>query len=150
MIDPIMVDAYGASTPLNQIGTVNVPEPRMVVISPFDVNSRTEIINAIRNSDLGVNPSDDRQVIRVVFPELSEERRKEYIKMARHEAEEARVSVRNIRRHAKDAIEKLVKGGEVGEDEGTRGEKELEAVTKRHVEQVDDLLKHKEAELLEV
>lgn len=108
------------------------------------------IEKAIQQADLGVNPSNDGNIIRCVMPALTEERRKEYIKMAKHEAEEARVSVRNIRRHAKEAIEKFVKDGEVGEDDGTRGEKDLEQLTKKFVDQVDDLVKHKEAELLEV
>jgi ribosome recycling factor len=150
MFNKVVVDYYGAPTPLQQLASFQTPEARTIIISPFDKGSMHNIEKALRDADLGVNPSNDGNIIRCVLPQLTEERRKEYIKMARHEAEEARVSVRNIRRHAKDAIEKLVKGGEVGEDEGTRGEKELEAVTKRHVEQVDDLLKHKEAELLEV
>jgi ribosome recycling factor len=148
MFNKVVVDYYGAPTPLQQLASFQTPEARTIIISPFDKGSMHNIEKALRDADLGVNPSNDGNIIRCVLPQLTEERRKEYIKMARHEAEEARVSVRNIRRHAKDAIEKLVKVGEVGEDEGTRGEKELEAVTKRHVEQVDDLLKHKEAELL--
>ena len=105
---------------------------------------------AIRDSDLGVNPSNDGQIIRVVFPQLTEERRKEYIKVARGKAEDAKVSVRNIRRHAKEAIDKLIKDGEVGEDEGKRAEKELDGFTAKHTAQIDESLKHKENELLEV
>jgi ribosome recycling factor len=108
------------------------------------------IEKAIRNSDLGVNPSNDGNVIRVVFPDLSEERRKEYIKVARAKAEDSRVSIRNIRRHAKDSIDKLVKGGDAGEDDGRRAERELDELTHGYIAQVDELLKHKEAELLEV
>jgi ribosome recycling factor len=108
------------------------------------------IEKAIRNSDLGVNPSNDGTIIRVIFPELSEERRREYIKVARHKAEDGRISIRNIRRHAKDGIDKLVRNGETGEDEGRRAEGELDKLTQAYVAQVDDLLKHKEAELLEV
>jgi ribosome recycling factor len=122
----------------------------MVVIQPYDKGSMTAIEKAIRNSDLGVNPSNDGAIIRVVFPELSEERRKEYIKVARHKAEDSRVSIRNIRRHAKDSIDKLVKAGEAGEDDGRRAERELDDLTHTYVTQVDELLKHKEAELLEV
>ena len=122
----------------------------MVVIQPFDKSSLAVIEKAIRNSDLGVNPSNDGAIIRVIFPELSEERRKEYIKIARHKAEDSRVSIRNIRRHAKDAIDKLVKAGDAGEDDGRRAEGELDKLTHTYVSQVDDLLKHKEAELLEV
>ena len=108
------------------------------------------IERALRDADLGVNPSNDGNVIRLNLPQLTEERRKEYIKMAKHTGEEGRVAVRNIRRHAKDAIERFVKDGDVGEDEGTRGEKELESLTKKYVEMIDEALKHKEAELLEV
>ena len=108
------------------------------------------IERSIRDSDLGVNPTNDGAVIRVVFPELTEERRREYIKVARHKAEESRVSIRNIRRHGKDAVDKLVKDGEAGEDEGRRAVHELDDLTKTYVDQVDDLLKTKESELLEV
>lgn len=150
MFNKVVVDYYGAPTPLQQLASFQTPEARTIIITPFDKGSMHNIEKALRDADLGVNPSNDGNIIRCVLPQLTEERRKEYIKMARGEAEDARVSLRNIRRHAKDAIEKLVKDGDVGEDDGTRGEKELEAVTKRHVDQVDELLKHKEAELLEV
>jgi len=122
----------------------------MAVITPYDKSSMGAVEKAIRDSDLGVNPSNDGQVIRVVFPQLTEERRKEYIKLARGKAEDAKVSVRNIRRHAKEAIDKMIKDGEVGEDEGRRAEKELDDTTHRYVSAVDELVKHKEAELLEV
>lgn len=146
----ITVDYYGATTPINQLASFSVPEPRMVVISPFDVSARTNIINAIRNSDLGVNPSDDGQIIRVVFPELSEERRKEYVKVVRTKAEDARVSIRNVRRRAKDTFEKAVKASELGEDEAHRAQGELDELAQKYVGSVDELLKHKESELLEV
>ncbi|HNN47853.1 MAG TPA: ribosome-recycling factor, partial [Marmoricola sp.] len=109
-----------------------------------------DIEKAIRESDLGVNPSNDGKVIRCVFPELTEERRKEYIKVAKQKAEEGRISVRNIRRNAKQAVEKLEKDGEIGKDDAAGAEKRLDGLTKKHVDQIDDLLKHKEAELLEV
>src|SRR5215831_14146320 len=150
VFNKIMVEYYGTQTPVNQLASFHMPEPRMVVIQPFDKVSLGSIEKAIRNSDLGVNPANDGTIIRVVFPELSEERRREYIKIARHKAEESRVSIRNIRRHAKDSLDKLVKGGEAGEDEGRRAERELEDLTHTYVAQVDELLKHKEAELLEV
>ncbi len=150
MFSKLLVDYYGAPTPLQQLASFQTPEARTMVIVPFDKGAMHNIEKAIRDSDLGVNPSNDGKIIRCILPVLTEERRKEYIKMARHYAEEQRVAIRNIRRHAKDALERLVKDGEVGEDDGTRGEKELEHVTKRYVEQIDDLLKHKEAELLEV
>ena len=150
MFNKLMVDYYGSPTPLQQLASFQTPEARTIIISPFDKSSMHAIEKAIQQADLGVNPSNDGNIIRCVMPALTEERRKEYIKMAKHEAEEARVSVRNIRRHAKEAIEKFVKDGEVGEDDGTRGEKDLEQLTKKFVDQVDDLVKHKEAELLEV
>jgi|SRR5215472_5166694 len=150
MFSKITAEYYGTQTPVNQLASFHMPEPRMVVVQPFDKASLGAIEKAIRNSDLGVNPTNDGALIRVVFPELSEERRREYVKVARHKAEEGRVSIRNIRRHAKDAIDKLVKNGESGEDEGRRAEAELDKVTHTYVAQVDELLKNKEAELLEV
>jgi ribosome recycling factor len=122
----------------------------MVIIQPFDKSSMAAIEKAIRNSDLGVNPGNDGVVIRVAFPELSEERRKEYIKVARGKAEQSKVSIRNIRRHAKETLDKMVKDSEVGEDEVRRAEKELDDLTQKHVAEIDELLKRKEAELLEV
>ena len=150
MFNKLLVDYYGAPTPLQQLASFATPEARTILINPFDKSSVHAIEKAIRDADLGVNPSHDGTTIRCVMPILTEERRKEYIKMARTEAEEARVSIRNIRRHAKDQIERLVKDGDVGEDDGTRGEKELESLTKKYVERIDGLLKGKEAELLEV
>src|ERR1700757_551298 len=150
MFSKVMVEYYGTPTPVNQLASFHMPEPRMVILSPFDKNSLGSIDKAIRNSDLGVNPTNDGAIIRVVFPELSEERRRDYIKVARHKAEEGRVSIRNIRRHAKDAIDKMVKNGEEGEDDGRRAEGELEKVTHTYVVQVDELLKNKEAELLDI
>lgn len=122
----------------------------MVVITPYDKGAMSNIERAIRDSDLGVNPTSDGVVIRVVIPQLTEERRKEFIKVARHKAEESRVTVRNIRRHAKDGLERLKKDGHVGEDEVGRAEKHLDELTKRHEAHIDDILKHKETELLEV
>ncbi|WP_436777740.1 ribosome recycling factor [Yinghuangia sp. YIM S09857] len=150
MFNKIVVDYYGAMTPVNQLASFTVPEPRMVLITPFDKSSTNAVIKAIRDSDLGVNPTDDGKVIRVVFPQLTEERRKEFIKVARGKAEDARISIRSVRRKAKETLDKLVKDGESGEDEVRRAEKELDDVTHRYVVQVDELLKHKEAELLEV
>ncbi|WP_404349179.1 ribosome recycling factor [Phycicoccus jejuensis] len=150
MFQKITVDYYGAPTPLQQLASFQTPEARTIIISPFDKSSMHAIEKAIQQADLGVNPSNDGNIIRCTMPQLTEERRREYVKMAHNEAEEARVSVRNIRRSAKTSLEKLVKDGEVGEDEGARAEKELEVVTKRHVEQIDELLKGKEAELLDV
>jgi ribosome recycling factor len=146
----ITAEYYGTQTPLNQLASFHVPEPRMVVIQPYDKGSLAAIEKAIRNSDLGVNPGNDGVLIRVVFPELTEERRREYIKTARSKAEDSRISIRNIRRHAKDALDKMVKNGEVGEDEARRAERELQELTDTYVARIDELLKHKEAELLEV
>jgi ribosome recycling factor len=150
MFAKIVVDYYGAVTPISQLASFQAPEPRMAVVAPYDKSALASIEKAIRDSDLGVNPSNDGNIIRVVFPQLTEERRKEYIKVARHKAEDSRVSIRNVRRHAKDTIDKIVKDGEAGEDDGRRAEKELEDLTHRYVGHIDDLLKHKEAELLEV
>jgi ribosome recycling factor len=150
MFSKITAEYYGTLAPLNQLASFHMPEPRMVVIQPFDKSSMAAIEKAIRNSDLGVNPSNDGAIIRVNFPELSEERRREFIKVARHKAEDSRISIRNIRRHAKDSLDKLVKGGEAGEDDGRRAERELDDLTHTYTTQVDELLKRKEAELLEV
>jgi len=146
----VTAEYYGAQTPLNQLASFHVPEPRMVIVQPFDKGSLGAIEKAIRNSDLGVNPSNDGVIIRVVFPELTEERRREYIKTARSKAEDSRIAIRNIRRHAKDALDKLVKNSEAGEDEVRRAERELQELTDTYVGKIDELLKHKEAELLEV
>ena len=150
MFNKIVADYYGALTPINQLASFSVPEPRMAVVTPFDKTALRNIEQAIRDSDLGVNPANDGKVLRCVFPELTEERRKEYIKLARGKAEDGRVSVRNIRRTAKQGLEKLEKDGEVGKDDVTGAEKRLDAMTKTHTDKIDDLLKHKEAELLEV
>jgi ribosome recycling factor len=150
MFNKITAEYYGTQTPVNQLASFHMPEPRMIIVQPFDKSSMGAIEKAIRNSDLGVNPSNDGVIIRIIFPELSEERRREYIKIARHKAEDSRVSIRNIRRHAKDSLDKLVKGGDAGEDDGRRAERELDDLTHTYVAQVDELLKNKEAELLEV
>jgi len=150
MFNKILVDYYGAPTPVNQLASFHVADAHMLTLTPFDKGSMTAIERAIRDSDLGVNPTNDGAVIRVVFPALTEERRKEFIKVARHKAEDSRVSIRNVRRHAKDTLDKLAKDGEAGEDDVARAEKELEKVTHKYVAAIDDLLKHKESELLEV
>ncbi|MFD8483429.1 ribosome recycling factor [Kitasatospora sp. NPDC059673] len=150
MFAKIVAEYYGALTPINQLASFSVPEPRMAMVTPFDKTALKAIETAIRDSDLGVNPSNDGSVIRVVLPQLTEERRREYIKQARGKGEDAKVSVRAVRRKAKDAIDKLVKDKEIGEDDGRRGEKELDDLTAKFVAQIDELLKHKEAELLEV
>ena len=151
MFNKIVADYYGALTPINQLASFSVPEPRMAVVTPFDKSALRNIEQAIRDSDLGVNPSNDGNIIRVVFPELTEERRREYIKVAKTKAEDAQdldplASAARPRRRSTSSI----KDGEVGEDEGRRAEKELDDTTAKYVAQVDELLKHKEAELLEV
>ncbi len=150
MFNKIVVDYYGAITPVNQLASLSVPEPRMAVISPYDKSSLGLIERAIRDSDLGVNPTNDGNIIRIVFPQLTEERRREFVKVARTKAEDARIAIRNIRRKAKDDLDRLVKDGDSGEDDVARAEKELEKTTGQYVTSIDDLLKHKEAELLEV
>ena len=150
MFSKILVDYYGSPTPLQQLASFQTPEARTMIISPYDRSSMSAVEKAIRDSDLGVNPTDDGTIIRVVLPQLTEERRRDYIKLARHKAEDARVSVRNIRRRAKEELDRIARDGEAGEDDVNRAEKELEHVTKRHVDVIDDLLRHKESELLEV
>ncbi len=150
MFAKVMVDYYGAPTPLQQLASFSTPEARTLLIQPFDKGAMTNIEKALRDSDFGANPSNDGNVIRVVLPELTQERRKEYIKVARAKGEDGKVSVRNVRRNAMQELDKMVKGGEVGEDEGKRAEKDLDALTKQYVEAIDELMKHKESELLEV
>lgn len=150
MFNKILVDYYGSPTPIQQLASFTAPEARIILIAPYDQGSMQAIEKAIRDSDLGVNPADDGKVIRCVFPELTEERRKEYIKVAKAKAEDGRVAVRNLRRTAKHHLEKLEKDGEVGKDDVTGAEKRLDGMTKKHTDAIDDMLKHKEAELLEV
>ena len=150
MFAKLTADYYGTPTPIQQLASFTAPEARIILVSPFDMNALPAIEKAIRESDLGVNPSNDGRVIRCVFPELTEERRKEYIKVAKTKAEDGRIAVRNIRRNAKQALEKLEKDGEVGKDDVTGAEKKLDASTKRHTDQIDEMLKSKESELLEV
>jgi len=150
MFNKILVDYYGAPTPVNQLASFHVADARMLTLTPYDKGAMNAIEKAIRDSDLGVNPTNDGSIIRVVFPQLTEERRKEYIKVARHKAEDSRISVRNIRRHAKEELDRIARDGEAGEDDARRAEKELDETTHRYVAQIDELLRHKEAELLEV
>jgi ribosome recycling factor len=150
MFAGIVVDYYGSPTPMNQLASVNVPEARMVVIKPYDQSQLHAMEKAIRDSDLGVNPSNDGMIIRVIVPQLSEERRRDMVKIARSKGEDAKISIRSVRRKAKEELERISKDGEAGEDEVTRAEKELEGTTARYVGQIDDLVKHKEADLLEV
>lgn len=150
MFSKITAEYYGTPTPLQQLASFTAPEARVILIQPFDQGAMQAIERAIRDSDLGVNPADDGKVIRCVFPELTEERRKEYIKVARGKAEDGRVAVRNLRRGAKQSLERLEKDGEVGKDDVTGAEKRLDAMTKKHTDEIDEMLKNKEAELIEV
>ena len=150
MFSKILVDYYGAPTPIQQLASFSAPEPRVILVSPFDVGAKGNIEKAIRDSDLGINPSDDGQVLRCVFPELTEERRKEFIKLAKEKAEGGKIAVRQVRQKSKQGLEKLEKDGEVGKDDVTGAEKRLDGLTKKHTDAIDELLKTKEAELLEV
>ena len=150
MFNKITADYYGTQTPLNQMATFQNPEARMIIITPFDKSAIAAIEKSIRESDLGVNPSNDGSIIRVAIPQLTEERRKEYIKVAKNKAEDARISIRNIRRNAKDQLDKSKKDGEASDDDIKRAEKSLDEITNKGVHAIDDILKHKEAELLEV
>jgi ribosome recycling factor len=150
MFNKLTAEYYGSPTPLSQMASFQVQDARMVVIAPYDKSALGAIERSIRDSDLGVNPSSDGVVIRVIFPQLTEERRKEYIKVARGKGEDAKISIRNIRRHAKESLDKLAKDGEAGEDDVRRAEKSLDELTQKHTAKIDELLKHKESELLEV
>lgn len=132
------------------MASIGVPEPRMVIIKPYDNSQIGAMERAIRDSDLGVNPNNEGNQLRILLPQMTEERRREMIKVARHKGEEAKVAVRNIRRKGKEELDRLVKDGEVGEDEGRRAEKDLDDLTQKFVATVDELVKHKESELLEV
>jgi ribosome recycling factor len=144
------VEYYGTPVPLNQLASINVPEPRLLSVQPFDKGAIGAIEKAIQSSDLGITPSNDGQVIRLAFPPLTEERRKELVKQVHTRAEEARVAVRNVRRHAKEEMEKLEREGGISEDDLVRGEKELQKLTDRHVAEIDVIQDHKEQELMEV
>jgi len=150
MFSKIFVDYYGSPTPLQQLASFSTPEARTILIAPFDKTSTVGIEKALRDSDLGVNPTNDGNSIRVMLPILTEERRKDFVKLARAKAEDARISVRNIRRRAKEQLDRIVKDGDAGEDEVARAEKELEGLTKKRVEMIDHVLAAKESELLEV
>ena len=150
MFAKITADYYGSPTPLSALASFTSQDARTILIAPFDIGAMPNIEKAIRDSDLGVNPSNDGKVLRAVFPELTEERRKDYIKIAKGKAEDGRIAVRNVRRTAKQGLEKLEKDGEVGKDDVTGAEKKLDAITKKHTDAIDEMLKNKEAELLEV
>lgn len=150
LLNGIMVDYYGAPTPIKSVASIGVPEPRTLSVTPFDASQANAVEKAIRDSDLGVSPNRDGNVIRVTMPELTEDRRKEYVKLAKTKAEEGKVAVRNIRRKTKESIDKSVKDGEIGEDEGDRLQKELDKVTKQVTDSLDALLEGKQKEIMEV
>ena len=150
LVEKLKVDYYGTDVPLQQLAGFNVPEARLLVIQPYDKNSLKAIEKAIQNSDLGINPSNDGQLIRLSFPQLTEERRKELVKVVKHKAEEGRVAVRNLRRSARHELEALEKDGHVSSDDLERAENELDKLTHEYVEEIDRMVQHKEHELLEV
>lgn len=150
LLNGIVVDYYGAPTPIKSLASIGVPEPRTLSVTPFDASQAGAVEKAIRDSDLGVSPRRDGNVIRVTMPELTEERRKEYVKLAKTKAEDGKVAVRNIRRKAKESIDKSVKDGDMGEDEGDRLLKELDKVTKRMTDDIEMLLESKRKEIMEV
>ncbi len=150
ILNKLTVDYYGNPTPLNQLANFSVPEPRMLIINPYDKGSVSDVEKAIRDSDLGLNPASDGGIIRCVFPELTEERRRDYIKLAKQYAEDGKIAVRNVRRHARDGMQQLEDDGDVGQDEHERQAKKLEDLTAKHVHRIDELLEQKEQDLLEV
>lgn len=150
LVEKLMVDAYGQMTPLQQLAGITVPEARLLVINPYDKSQVKAIEKAIQGSELGVNPSNDGSIIRLAFPELTEERRKEYVKVVKHRAEEGRVAVRNLRRQARHDLEALKKDGDISEDDLARVEKDLEKHTQDVIAEIEKLLQHKETELLQV
>jgi len=150
LVEKLRVEYYGSEVPLQQLAAITVPEPRQLLVAPYDKGALAAVEKAILASDLGINPSNDGQVIRLAFPQLTAERRRELVKVVRHKAEEGRVSVRGHRRHARQALEALESTGEISADQLDRAEKELEGLTQDHVSEIDELLARKEQELLEV
>ncbi|MET8120779.1 ribosome recycling factor [Micromonospora sp. NPDC005189] len=150
MFSKVIIDYYGTPTPLTQMASIAIPEPRMAIIKPYDNSQINAMEKAIRDSDLGVNPNNEGTQLRILLPQMTEERRRDMIKVARHKGEEAKVAIRNVRRRGKEELDRIVKDGEAGEDDGRRAEKELDDLTQRYAASIDDLVKHKETELLEV
>jgi len=150
MVEKLRIDYYGSEVPLQQLASFSTPEARLLVVTPFDKGSMKAIEKAIQNSDLGINPSNDGVVIRLVFPQLTEERRRDLVKVVKHKGEEARIAIRNLRRAARHDLESLEHDGDISTDELDRAEKELEKLTHDHVAEIDRMVQHKEAELLEV
>lgn len=150
MLDRILVDYYGSPTPINQLANISVPEPRLLVIQPWDKSSIPDIEKAIMKSDLGVNPSNDGNVIRIAIPSLTEERRKELVKVVRKRAEESKVAIRNIRREANDSLKALEKNGQISEDEQKKRLEEVQKITDNHIKEIDKLAGGKEKDIMEV
>ena len=150
LLDRIQVDYYGQMTPLKQLATINVPEPRMLTIQPYDPGSIKSIERSIQESDLGLTPSNDGKLVRLPIPQLTEERRKELVKLVRKYGEEGKVAIRNVRRDVMKHLEELVRNGEVGDDEELRGEKQVQKLTDEHTTAIDELIRHKETEIMEV
>ena len=150
LLDRIQIDYYGQKTPLKQMATINAPEPRLLTVQPFDPTQIKAIEKAILESELGLQPSNDGKVIRLPIPQLTEERRKDLVKLVRQYAEEGRVAVRNVRRDLMHHLQELVKNGDVGDDEERRAEQQAQKLTDQHTKSIDELLKHKEAEIMEV
>ena len=150
MFNGVLAEYYGTMTPITQMATISVPEPRMLLIKPYEMSAMGDIENAIRNSDLGVNPTNDGQVLRVTIPQLTEERRRDMVKLARSKGEDAKIAIRNVRRKGREELKRIQKDGEAGEDEVQAAEKELDKVTHKYVAQVDELVAKKEKELMDV
>jgi ribosome recycling factor len=150
LLSRIVVDYYGTSVPIQQLASFSVPEPRTLMIQPYDKNAISAMEKSIMSSDVGITPSNDGNVIRLSFPPLTEERRKELIKLVHHRGEEGRVAVRNIRRHSKEELEGLEREGGISEDDLVRSEKELQKLTDQHVAEIDEVVAHKDQELKEI
>lgn len=150
MFNGVIAEFYGVPTPIPQMATISVPEPRMLIIKPYDMSTMNQIENAIRNSDLGVNPTNDGQVLRVTIPQLTEERRRDMVKLAKAKGEDGKIAIRNVRRKGMEQLKKLQKDGDAGEDEVASAEKDLDKTTQTYVSQIDELVGRKEDELMEV
>ncbi|KQB86629.1 ribosome recycling factor [Corynebacterium lowii] len=150
MFNGVIAEYYGVPTPITQMASISVPEPRMLLVKPYEPSIMGEIEDAIRNSDLGVNPTNDGHVLRVTVPQLTEERRKEMVKLAKSKGEDGKIAIRNVRRKGMEQLKKLQKDGDAGEDEVIAAEKELDKTTQEYVSKVDEVVANKEAELMEV
>lgn len=150
LLDRISIDYYGTMTPINKLATITAPEPKVIIIQPWDTSKISEIEKAIQKSDLNINPTSDGKIIRLVFPDLTEERRKELVKLVHKKGEEAKVAVRQIRRDANDAIKKMDKNGEISEDEKLKSEENVQKLTDKYIKEIDKILEQKEKEIMEI